>query len=92
MDYVLAFPQAPIERDLYMKIPKGYQVESGKNEDYVLNLKRNLYGQKQAGRVWNKYLIEKLESIGLQQSEHDECVLYRGKVIYVLYTDDTIIR
>ena len=48
-------------------------------------------GQKQAGRVWNKYLIEKLESIGFQQSEHDECVLYRGKVIYVLYTDDTII-
>ena len=48
-------------------------------------------GQKQAGRVWNNYLIEKLESIGFQQSEHDECVLYRGKVIYVLYTDDTII-
>lgn len=74
-----------------MKIPKGYQVESGKNDDYVLKLKRILYGQKQAGREWKKYIIEKLESIGFKQSEHDECVLYRGKVIYVLYTDDTII-
>ena len=91
LDYVLTFPQAPIERDLYMKVPKGYYVESGDNRDYVLKLKRNLYGQKQAGRIWNKYLIENLERIGFQQSEHDECVLYRGKVIYALYTDDTII-
>ena len=91
LDYILAFPQAPIERDLYMRIPKGYQVDSGDNHNYVLKLKRNLYGQKQAGRVWNKYLIQKLEGIGFQQSAHDECVLFRGKVIYALYTDDTII-
>ena len=91
LDYVLAFPQAPIERELYMKIPKGYEVPQGKTSEHVLKLKNNLYGQKQAGRVWNRYLINKLKSIGFEQSEHDECVLYRGKVIYVLYTDDSII-
>ena len=27
LDYVLAFPQAPVERELYMEIPKGFEVE-----------------------------------------------------------------
>ena len=42
-------------------------------------------------RVWNKYLVKKLKSIGFTQSQHDECVFYRDKILYVLYTDDTII-
>ena len=91
LDYKLAFPQAPIERELYMKIPKGYEIDDGDTKDYVLKLNKNLYGQKQAGRVWNKYLVNKLESVGFEQSLHDECLFYRGKVLYVLYTDDTII-
>jgi hypothetical protein len=53
IDFVLAFPQAPVERDLYMEIPKGIRVEgTEKGEEYVLQLVKNLYGQKQAGRVW----------------------------------------
>lgn len=62
----LAFPQAPIERELHMSIPKGYQVPEGSNKDYALKLKKNLYDQKQAGRVWNEYLIQKLESVGFR--------------------------
>ena len=88
---MLAFLQAPIERDLYIKIPKGYELPKGKNDDYVLKLNNNLYGQKQAGRVWNRHLIEKLKTTGFKQSKHDECVLNRGKVIYVLYVDDSVI-
>jgi hypothetical protein len=26
IDFVLAFPQAPVERDLYMQIPKGIRI------------------------------------------------------------------
>ena len=91
LDYVLAFPQAPIERDLYMNIPKGYQVPGGNNKDYALKLNKNLYGKKQAGRVWNHFLVQKLESVGFRQSKYDPCILYKGKVIYILYTDDSII-
>ena len=91
LDYVLAFPQAPIERELYMSIPKGYQVPEGDNKNYALKLNKNLYGQKQAGRVWNQFLVQKLESIGFHQSKYDPCILYRGNVIYILYTDDSII-
>ena len=93
LDYVLAFPQAPVERDFYMKIPAGIRMEGIQNtSDYVLKLHKNVYGQKQAGRVFNKYLTRKLvKDVGLKQSKHDECVFYRGKTMYVLYTDDSIL-
>ncbi|NER25784.1 MAG: hypothetical protein F6J96_34845, partial [Symploca sp. SIO1C2] len=58
----------------------------------VLKLVRNLYGQKQAGRVWNQYLVKRLtEKVGFKQSKVDECVFYRGRVMYVLYTDDSLL-
>jgi hypothetical protein len=43
LDYVLAFPQAPVEREIYMTIP-GFKIEQGQNEDYVLKLHGNIYG------------------------------------------------
>ncbi|GAX15565.1 hypothetical protein FisN_3Hu032 [Fistulifera solaris] len=91
LDYVLAFTQAPVERDLYMKIPRGFEVEGAQPGEYVFKLRRNTYGQKQAGRVWNQYLVSKLKSIGFEQSAIEECVFYKGKMIYVLYTDDSIL-
>jgi hypothetical protein len=92
IDYVLAFPQAPVEREIYMQIPKGFRIAEGSTRDYVLKLHKNVYGQKQAGRVWNKYLVDILvNKVGFKQSSVDECVFYRGKVMYVLYTDDSIL-
>ena len=73
LDYVLAYPQAPVERDLYMKIPAGFEIENGKNLDYVLKIHCNIYGQKQAGRVWNHYFVNKLvNELGFKQSKVDE--------------------
>ena len=93
IDFVQAFAQAPIERTLYMKIPAGVELEDGSNtKDYVLKLHRNIYGQKQAGRVWNQYLVSKLvKDLGFKQSKVDECVFYRGQTLYVLYTDDSLL-
>ena len=92
LDYVLAFPQAPVERELYMEIPKGFDVSEGNPKDYLLKIHRNIYGQKQAGRVWNQYLVEKLTNeIGFVQSKVDECLFYKGNVMYALYTDDSIL-
>ncbi|KAI2491853.1 hypothetical protein MHU86_22706 [Fragilaria crotonensis] len=45
-----------MECQLYMAIPKGFEVQD-KGQDYVLKLKKNLFGQKQAGRVWNQHLV-----------------------------------
>jgi len=92
IDYVLAYPQAPIEREIYMKIPRGMEIGGKDKNDYVLKLHRNIYGQKQAGRVWYQYLSKKLvEEVGFTKSEVDECVFTKGEVMYILYTDDSII-
>ena len=93
IDFVQAFAQAPIERTLYMKIPAGVTLEDDEDpRDYVLKLHRNIYGQKQAGRVWNQFLVRKLvKELGFRQSAVDECVFYRGQTLYVLYTDDSLL-
>jgi hypothetical protein len=95
LDFVLAFTQAPVELDnLFMKIPRGFHVPGASSDtDYVLKVEKNIYGQRQAGRVWNKHLVSILTSkgIGFKQSGVDECVFYKGKSIYVLYTDDSIL-
>ena len=92
IDYVLAYPQAPIEREIYMKIPRGMEIGGKDKNDFVLKLHRNIYGQKQAGRVWYQYLSKKLvEEVGFTKSEVDECVFTKGEVMYILYTDDSII-
>ena len=75
-----------------MEVPKGFEIEEGESKDYLLKIKRNIYGQKQAGRVWNKYLVSKLiNELGFEQSSVDECLFYRGNVLYALYTDDSIL-
>ena len=92
LDYVLAFPQAPVERELYMKIPTVFEIENGKNLDYVLKIHRNIYGQKQAGQVWNHYLVNKLlNELGFKQSKVDKCVFYRDQTLYALHTDNSFL-
>jgi hypothetical protein len=92
LDYMLAFLQAPVEREIYMTIPKGFEIEQGWNGDYVLKLHHNVYGQKQASRVWNQHLTKILmEKLGFEQSKVDDCVFYKGQVMYILYTDNLIL-
>ena len=64
LDFVLAFTQAPVEIDnLYMQVPREFHVPGAMSDnDYILEVQKNIYGQKQAGRVWNKHLVSKLTS------------------------------
>jgi hypothetical protein len=93
IDFVQAFAQAPVERTFYMKVPAGVKIEGGGDaKDYTLKIHRNICSQKQAGRVWNKFLSNKLvKELGFKQSKVDECAYYRGKTLYVLYTDDSLL-
>ena len=73
VDFVLAFPQADIEVPMYMEIPRGFQLEGSRKKNCLL-LEKNLYGQKQAGRVWNQYLHDGLIARGFRQSKIDICL------------------
>jgi Reverse transcriptase (RNA-dependent DNA polymerase) len=89
---VQAFPQAPIKQEIYMDIPKDCIVDNKNNSRWALRLLKNIYGQKQAGKVWNDFLVEGLTTkLGFSQSTVDPCILWRGDIIIIIYTDDTII-
>jgi hypothetical protein len=90
VDFIMAYPQAPIKEDIYMELPQGIETATGNSKDHVLKLLKNIHGQKQAGRVWNSHLIENLASIGFHPSLIDDCVFYRGDVIFMVYVDDGI--
>ncbi|KAL7454296.1 hypothetical protein ACHAXS_000324 [Conticribra weissflogii] len=73
-----------------MELPQGIKRKYGTSKDCILRLVANLYGQKQAGRVWNQYLVDKLASIGFKQLAVDKCVFYWNNVIFIVYVDDGI--
>jgi hypothetical protein len=90
IDFIQAYPQAPIKTDMYMELPIGIETHHGNSKDHVLQLLSNLYGQKQAGRVWNGYMVTKPLDIGFQQLEVDECLFYKGDISFIFYVDDGI--
>jgi len=74
MDFVLAYTQANPKMQLYMKMPQGFAY-NGFTDGYVLKLKKNLYGAKDAGRIWYEHLSKLLiQKHGFMQSSIDECV------------------
>ena len=83
VDYVQAFPQAPLDEDIYMRIPAGfYYKDSDGNKDFILKLKRNIHGLKQASFNWHELLTYGLEQLGFAQSKADPCLFLHKKIIF----------
>ena len=74
-----------------MELPQGINFPGLDRKQHCLEILKNVYGGKDAGRTWYLYLKDGLEQLGFEQSKQDECVFYRGKTIFLVYTDDAII-
>lgn len=75
-----------------MAIPRGCQLPPGYYpKDYCLRLKKNIYGQKEAGRVLLKHLEKGLSDIGFEPSSVLDCLYYRGSTVLLVYVDDMIV-
>jgi hypothetical protein len=86
----MAYPQAPVKMDIYMELPQGIQTKHGNSRDHMMKLEKNIYGQKQAGHMWNSFLVDKLTSIGFTMSLIDDCVFFCDDIIFMVYVDDGI--
>jgi hypothetical protein len=88
----MAYHQAPFESDIYMELPQGIKNATGNSKDHekLLNLLKNLYGQKQARRVWNSFLLDKLTSFGYTSLLIDDCVFICDDIIFMVYVDNGI--
>jgi hypothetical protein len=95
IDFVLAYPQAPIKTDIFMtppKVPLNFEIEDlpHREDRYtkVYKLLQNLYGLKDAGRTWGQFLHKGLIDRGWKQSNIDSCLYTKKDIILVLYVDD----
>ena len=91
LDFAMAYPQAPAEMPLYMCLPQGYKREGMSRKTHALKLVHNVYGQMQAGCVWNKYMDQGMKEIGFKPSAFDPCLYYHRAIIFLVYIDDCII-
>jgi len=88
LDAVTAFLNAPLDEELYMRVPDSYNAPP----DCVLRLRKSLYGLKQAPRCWNQMLNEWLLSQGLQRSTVDTCLyVLPGKLWVAFWVDDFLV-
>ena len=97
VDYTAAFCQAPMDHDVFISLPQGWQrlnqmglpgIEFAHGK--VLKLKRSLYGQRDSPRNWFLHLKSKLEKLGMKQSQHDPCLFIGRKVLCLVYVDDCL--
>ena len=91
LDFVMAYPQAPTEMLLYMRLPQGYKHNGMMRKPPALKLICNVYGQKQAGRVWNKYMDQGMHEISFTPSKFDPCLYFCGSIVFLVYIDDCIV-
>jgi hypothetical protein len=90
LDFVLAYPQADVKTNIYMRLPKYTKVKHANGPAY-LKLRKNLYGLKDAGLTWFQHVTKGLIDRGFKPSDIDQCVFTKGKTILVLYVDDAIL-
>ena len=91
IDFVLAFPQSELDVPIFMELPPGFHVPTGEKGQYIVELKKSLYGLKQSGLNWYEKLKQGLEKRGFVSSKVDPCVFISEKVIVLTYVDDCII-
>jgi hypothetical protein len=69
----------------------GFKVDPGDGYEYVLKLKKVLYGLQQAPHHFFNYLAEYLKKHGVCQSKCDPCLFIGKSVIVVVYVDDLLL-
>lgn len=94
MDVKTAYLHAPIDCEMYMEQPEGFEVKLKTGEKLVCKLNKSLYGLKQSGPNWNKILHDFLTENGFVQNSVDYCAYSKQtdkeRVILIIWVDDLI--
>ena len=82
VDYTAAFPQAKLDDEVYVEMPRGF-IEPG----FVYKLRKSLYGLRQSPKNFFEHLKDQLEAIGFTQSSADPCLFIKDTCICITYVD-----
>ena len=91
LDYVQEFPQAPIERELFMEIPKSFDVEKSDNSEICSQTQGKCIWAETSRTSVEQILSHEVDENRIFPSDINKCVFYKDGKIYVLYTDDSIL-
>ena len=72
-----------------MRLPGNFNSDGGQH-DVVIKLKKSLYGQTKAARLWYEKLLNGLLERGFVTSKVDLCLFMSKTVICVVYVDDCL--
>ena len=86
IDFSNAFIQASLDEPTFIHLPRGFK--SSSNSRTCLRLKNSIYGLSVAPRLWFEHLLKALKEVGLVQSQHDPCLMYRKDLIVICHVDD----
>ena len=79
-DYTNAFYQAPLENNVFVELPQGFEIPN-----MVLHLQKSVYVLRQSPLNFYRHLRQGLESRGFKKSSHDDCLLTNGEVMVLFW-------
>ena len=85
VDFTLAFVQAKADPGTYIEMPRMFE-----KEGYILELKHNLYGQRDAPIKFYKHLRHELEERGFASLQFDPCLFKSTTIMILTYVDNCI--
>ena len=89
VDYVNAFAQAELDKDVYIEIPQG--VEHNNDANCIFKLNKSLYGMSDAPLMFFELLKSNLEKVGFEQYKTiDPCIFVHKSAICFTYVDDCL--
>eukprot|EP00795_Rhopilema_esculentum_P016954 gene16954-8450_t len=95
MDVKGAYLNAPIDKEIYVQQPRGYEPSDKSGNRLTCHLHMSLHGLKQSGRNWNTTLTNFLKLKGFIPNKTDPCIYTRAiehdQVIILFWVDDIII-
>ena len=96
LDVKGAYLNAPIDKEIYLQQPPGYEETSNKGT-LSCRLNKSIYGLKQSGRNWYQTLTSYLKSKGFEPGAGDQCVYTKddpdntARIIVLFWVDDILI-
>jgi len=85
-DVTNAFVHANLDREIYMRMPRGYS-----RPGTILQLQKALYGLRISPLLWQRVFTNALKDLGFTAVPHEPCCMIKDGIIIFFYVDDLII-
>ena len=87
LDIETAYLNAVLPPDprLFAELPDGHPL---RDQGFVGEIRKAIYGMKEAGRLFFELVLKVLSSLGFRQSTFDPCLFYTSDCIIVIWVDD----